>query len=109
MTSTMRFYYTRIITELFGGYKDVVTVDQLWKWMDTEMLDNMYWEYDYGLDNGDGTYNCPDGTISVGPCSTSVTDRNILYENKLLGLPRYPKTQKIFSSLHYPFKDSASF
>ena len=51
------------------------------------MLNHMYWEFDYG--KGDGKYLCPMGDISVGPCPVSTVDRNVLYENKLLGLPRY--------------------
>ena len=53
------------------------------------MLDNLYWEYDYGIgENDKKQYICPDSENAVGPCLLTPTDRNILYENKLLGLPR---------------------
>ena len=31
---------------------------------------------------------CPGGEEAVGPCPVAPADRNILYENRLLGLPR---------------------
>ena len=89
MASIMRFYYTKILSNLFGGYKNVNNVEQFWHYMEHDLLDNMYWEYDYGIDaNKLKSYNCPDGDNSIGPCSLTPEDRNILYENKLLGLPR---------------------
>ena len=33
-------------------------------------------------------YICPGGDESTGPCPIAPADRNILYENRLLGLPR---------------------
>ena len=54
-----------------------------------DLLDNLYWEYDYGIgENDKKQYICPDSENAVGPCLLTPTDRNILYENKLLGLPR---------------------
>ena len=90
MTSPMKFYYTRTLMTLFGDFKDVHTIDAFWKFMETDLLENLYWEYDYGIDsNAVRKYKCPDSQSSVGPCSVTPMDRNILYENKLLGLPRY--------------------
>ena len=89
MTSTMKFYYTKTLMSLFGGYKNVDTIDEFWTYMKGDLLDNLYWEYDYGVDENDKKqYICPDSENSVGPCLVTPTDRNILYENKLLGLPR---------------------
>ncbi len=52
------------------------------------MLDKMFWEYEYNFASDDPqVFNCPVGT-STGPCAIAPTDRNILFENKLLGLPR---------------------
>ena len=89
MTSIMRFYYTKILTNLFGGYRDVNNIEQFWHYMENDLINNMYWEYDYGIDaKKQKSYNCPDGDNSIGPCSLTPEDRNVLYENKLLGLPR---------------------
>ena len=40
-------------------------------------------------------YICPGGDESTGPCPIAPADRNILYENRLLGLPRYSPFHKI--------------
>lgn len=67
------------------------------------MLDGLYWEYLYN-DGSDKRFICPGGEEAVGPCPVAPADRNILYENRLLGLPRLvvisddattPKRQKI--------------
>ena len=51
------------------------------------MLDGLYWEYLYN-DGSDKRFICPGGEEAVGPCPVAPADRNILYENRLLGLPR---------------------
>jgi hypothetical protein len=33
-------------------------------------------------------YICPGGEETVGPCPLAPEERNILYENRILGLPR---------------------
>ena len=51
------------------------------------MLEGLYWEYAY--QPGDQhVYICPGGEDRIGPCPLDPSDRNILYENRLLGLPR---------------------
>ena len=85
----MKFYYTKTLLSLFDGYKNVETIEDFWIYMNGDLLDHLYWEYDYGIDsNSKKSYICPDSENSVGPCLVSPVDRNILYENKLLGLPR---------------------
>lgn len=51
-------------------------------------MDSLYWEYAYN--NGDDrNIACPGGEVAgAGPCPLSPADRNILYENRLIGLPR---------------------
>ena len=89
MTSIMRFYYTKILSNVFGGYTKVSNVSAFWDYMEHDLLESMYWEYDYGIDEDkQKSYNCPDGDNSIGPCALTPEDRNVLYENKLLGLPR---------------------
>ena len=84
MTSIMRFYYTKILSNLFGGYRDVNNIEQFWHYMENDLINNMYWEYDYGIDaKKQKSYNCPDGDNSIGPCSLTPEDRNVLYENNL--------------------------
>ena len=64
-------------------------VSAFWDYMEHDLLESMYWEYDYGIDEDkQKSYNCPDGDNSIGPCALTPEDRNVLYENKLLGLPR---------------------
>ncbi len=58
-----------------------------YKFMETDMLDGLYWEYLYD-DGNSKNFICPGGEETVGPCPVAPSDRNILYENRLLGLPR---------------------
>lgn len=92
MTATIKFYYTQILINLFGGFTEVKTVDDFWAFTSGDFLDSLYWEYDNGYGDGSDTgqteFTCPDGENSVGPCLVTPQDRNILFENKLLGLPR---------------------
>ena len=39
-------------------------------------------------DGKDRNFICPGGEEASGPCPVAPSDRNILYENRLLGLPR---------------------
>ena len=55
--------------------------------MEKDMLDGLYWEYLYNEGN-DKNFICPGEEDNVGPCPVDPKDRNILYENRLLGLPR---------------------
>ena len=87
MASTMKFYFTNILMKLFEGYKNVDSVQSFWKYAEGDLLNKMYWDFDYGAESG--KYECPTkGETSIGPCRITREDRNILYENKLLGLPR---------------------
>lgn len=55
--------------------------------MENDLLDGLYWEYLYN-EGTDKNFVCPGGEEAVGPCPVAPSDRNILYENRLLGLPR---------------------
>ena len=59
----------------------------LFQFLEEDMLDGLYWEYLYN-DGSDKRFICPGGEEAVGPCPVAPADRNILYENRLLGLPR---------------------
>ena len=55
--------------------------------MEGGLLDGLYWEYKYN-DGGNKKFICPGGEEATGPCPLQPSDRNILYENRLIGLPR---------------------
>jgi hypothetical protein len=57
------------------------------QFMEKDLLNGLYWEYMYNTGN-DKNFICPGGEEHVGPCPVAPSDRNILYENRLLGLPR---------------------
>ena len=87
MTSPMQYYYADIISGLFIKGKNVTTIDKFWSFMEKEFLDNLYFEYKYR--GGDArNFHCPGGDDVVGPCPVANEDRNVLYENRLLGVPR---------------------
>ena len=60
------------------------------------MIDNLYWEefYNVGYKNAPGLkiqpLNCPftDNFPATKPCPVEPADRNVMYENRILGLPR---------------------
>ena len=60
------------------------------------MLDNLYWEefYNEGAKKAPGLniqpLNCPFSPFpsATEPCPVQPADRNVMYENKILGLPR---------------------
>eukprot|EP00095_Tigriopus_kingsejongensis_P002369 maker-scaffold579_size130606-snap-gene-0.31 protein:Tk02369 transcript:maker-scaffold579_size130606-snap-gene-0.31-mRNA-1 annotation:"pkd2 " len=87
MTSATMFYYTKVMSNLFESGTTVSQVDQFWTFMENDMLDGLYWEYLYN-DGSNKNFVCPGGEEAVGPCPVNPADRNILYENRLLGLPR---------------------
>ena len=57
------------------------------QFMEGGLLDGLYWEYKYN-DGGNKKFICPGGEEATGPCPLEPSDRNILYENRLIGLPR---------------------
>ena len=58
------------------------------QFMEGPLLNGLYWEYAYN--KGNKKTICPGGeeARALGPCPLAPSDRNILYENRLLGLPR---------------------
>ena len=58
------------------------------KFLEGDFLDNLYFEYKY--QDGDArNFACPGGNDAVGPCPVAAIDRNILYENRMIGVPRH--------------------
>ncbi|KAM7305363.1 polycystin-2 [Ixodes scapularis] len=79
MMSPVMYYQTKVMSDLFldSSYKDNVSnlrgsssIDNFWSFVEDVMINSLYWE---------NWYNNR---------STSADDRNILYENRLLGSPR---------------------
>ncbi|XP_067122241.1 polycystin-2-like [Centruroides vittatus] len=79
MMSPAMFYQTKVISELFldstfedstSSMKTSSQINDFWRFVDNVMLDNLYWE---------NWYNKKEAIKD---------DRNILYENRLLGSPR---------------------
>ncbi|XP_064116177.1 polycystin-2-like [Macrobrachium nipponense] len=81
MTSPTMYYYTRVLSDLFldapypdnqNTFRGSTQVLDFWRYTENTLLDGLYWEYWY------------DAAQTV----TEEDDRNILYENRLLGVPR---------------------
>ena len=107
MTSAQMYFYTSILKSLFSGSMEVNDPNTFWnvsteydvisfkvefkhsrfQYLEGDFLDNLYWEFTYA-EGGDANFICPGGDEGVGPCPIAPTDRNILYENRLLGVPR---------------------
>ncbi len=87
MTSATQYYYSNILQKLFKENQKVTTVEEFWEFMEGEFLDSLYWEYNYNSGEA-SNFICPGGDSSIGPCPVAPADRNILYENRLLGVPR---------------------
>lgn len=51
-------------------------------------MDGIYWETYYNRGYRNAQIKCPDGTPATQPCEVPASDRNIMYENRMLGLPR---------------------
>ncbi|XP_068244650.1 polycystin-2-like [Palaemon carinicauda] len=81
MTSPTMYYYTKVLSDLFldapypdtrNTFRGSTQVQDFWRFTENVLLDGLYWEYWYD-------------TALTG---TDQDDKNILYENRLLGAPR---------------------
>ncbi|KAK3861331.1 hypothetical protein Pcinc_044496 [Petrolisthes cinctipes] len=81
MTSSTMYYYTKVLSDLFldapypdtkNTFRGSTQMLDFWRFAENVLLDGLYWEYWYD----------PVRT------ETMDSDRNILYENRLLGVPR---------------------
>ena len=60
-----------------------------WDFAETELLDGLYWEELYNKGRRVTTFKCPiTEELANGPCPVPYTDRNVMYENRMLGVPR---------------------
>ncbi|KAJ4441936.1 hypothetical protein ANN_11799, partial [Periplaneta americana] len=85
MISTNMYWFTKVLSDLFvetmfeadgaeTNFKESSRISHFWGFAENVMINGLYWDFWY--DNND-----PVGNVSS-------EDRNILYENKLLGVPR---------------------
>lgn len=56
--------------------------------MEEDLLDALYWETWYNKGYAKAEVRCPDGVVATEPCDVPPADRNVMYENRILGLPR---------------------
>nr|CAD7449563.1 unnamed protein product [Timema bartmani] len=73
MMSITYYYYTKVLMGLFveSSFKDIKTMADFWNYVESPLIDGLFWDVWYN-----------DQAI------TSKEDRNILYENRMLGIPR---------------------
>jgi len=110
MTSQTHYYYTKVMTDLFYELPEVKNTAEFWEFAEGQMLDGLYWEYWYNTGN-DKSYICPGGEESTGPCPVAPSDRNILYENRMLGLPRLRqlRVQNLSCEIHPDFQNAIRY
>ena len=56
--------------------------------MNKKIIKGLYWETWYNRGYKNGEVKCPDGVVAKKPCQVPPADRNMMYENRVLGLPR---------------------
>jgi len=85
-TSPYRYGYTNMMRQHLEKFEEVKQVPDLWQFLLEEWVPALYNEEWYNA--GDiPELACPDGTTGA-PCKRSVQDKNVLYDNKLLGVAR---------------------
>ncbi|XP_018023502.1 polycystin-2 [Hyalella azteca] len=100
--STSMYYYTSVLTNLFldtpfpddntASFRQAAVLSDVWDFYENVMLDGLYWENWYDAEQS----------------PTAPQDRNILYENRLLGLPRVRQVRVTNNSceVHADFKNA---
>ena len=83
-----------------------ILFDLILKFMETDMIDGLYWEtlYNVGYKRAPGQktqpLNCPfDDIPATAPCPVDPADRNIMYENRMLGFPRLRMVRLQFKNI----------
>ncbi|XP_076348881.1 polycystin-2-like protein 1 isoform X3 [Tachypleus tridentatus] len=101
MVNPMMYYQTKVISELFldtpfmdtrNSVRGSTQLLDFWRFVDYVMLDSLYWETWYNNN------------------VTNLEDRNILYENRLLGTPRLRqlRVRNDSCNIHENFKETIS-
>ncbi|CAG7837931.1 unnamed protein product [Allacma fusca] len=90
-TSSSSYYFTKVMMDLFVDqqirpetksfmtFRESITLDDFWDFVEGPMLDNLYQQFLYN-----------DGVVTSAPPATTpqVTTNGVLFENKLIGVPR---------------------
>ena len=85
-TSNFRYHMNNMIRQhLEEKLEDVEQVPQLWLWLEKEFIPAVY--NDKWYNSGELGIPCPDGS-TTGSCVRTQADKNFLYENRMLGVPR---------------------
>ena len=80
--------YTNMLKSLFAKQLDVTNMALFWQFVENDLLDGLYWETWYNHGNPVPDFDCPDGSPATGPCVVPPADRNVMYENRMLGQAR---------------------
>ena len=82
--------YTSLSEELFEKQAKVKNNKDFWNFVENDLLDGLYWEELYNKGRKRGTvFVCPStGDLATSPCPVPTTDRNMMFENRMLGVPR---------------------
>lgn len=86
--SSVNFRYTEIVRSLFEKQEDVTNYNQFWDFIENDLVEGIYWETWYNRGYRNAYIACPDGELATQPCKVPPADRNVMYENRVLGLPR---------------------
>ncbi|TRY80381.1 hypothetical protein TCAL_04863 [Tigriopus californicus] len=82
------YTYTSMMKSLFTKQLDVTNMQLFWRFLEEDLVDGIYWETWYNKGQRNTQIRCPTGEPAKQPCVVPPADRNIMYENRVLGLPR---------------------
>lgn len=104
--SPTNYRYTDMVRSLFTKQMDVTNYKGFWKFVEGELIEGLYWETWYNKGYRNAQVRCPDGEWATKPCKVPPSDRNVMYENRVLGLPRIRqiKVHNISCSIPEDFK-----
>lgn len=84
------FYILRSrIDSLFENQQKITQAKDFWNFVEGDLLKGLYWEELYNQGRKITKFKCPStGILANDPCPVPYTDRNMMYENRMLGVPR---------------------
>ena len=75
--------------KLFEKQDRVKTNKDFWKFAEDDLMNGLYWEELYNKGRRVTEFKCPHSELlATQPCPVPPTDRNVMYENRMLGVPR---------------------
>ena len=85
----MNHRLTATFKSLFEKQMDVTNFNKFWKFLEGDLINGVYWDTLYNRGYRRAQVRCPDSDmLATEPCPVPPSDRNIMYENRVLGLPR---------------------